>query len=127
MSKNTRHNGFLMTELMVAMIVLGIILLCLALSLRAFGQINNYQLTRQQCISAAQAELDSIAVTGRPLDEQDLKRLWPKMSVEIKQLDGVNQWQGLKLIKVKAAAKAGGKDVSIELAGYFAPAEEKRR
>jgi type II secretory pathway pseudopilin PulG len=127
MSKNTRYNGYLLTELLVAMTVLAVILVCIALSLNAFGRINNYQLTRQQCISAAQSELDCIAATGRPIDEQDLKRLWPKMSVEIKQSDGINQWQGLKLVKVKATAKADNKNVSIELARYFASEREIRQ
>jgi len=121
MSKEIKYSGFLMTELIVAMTVLIVILACIALSLRAFRKINNYQLTRQQCISAAQAQLDCIAASGRPIDEQDLKRLWPKISIEIKQSDGINQWQGLKLVKVKATAKADNKGVSIELTRYFAP------
>jgi prepilin-type N-terminal cleavage/methylation domain-containing protein len=121
MRKKIKHNGFLLTELMVAMAVLVVILSCMALSLKAFKKINNYQLTRQQCISAAQGQLDCIAVTGWPISDEDLKRLWPKMSVEIEQSDGIDRWQGLKLIKVRAIAKADNKDISVELARYIVP------
>jgi len=126
MSKNIRHNGFLMTELMVALTVLIVILACMALSLRAFSKINNYQLTRQQCISAAQAQLDCIAVTGSPIDNEIIKRLWPKVNIQIEQSDGKYQWEGLKLVKVKATANADRKAVSVELAGYLAPEREIR-
>ncbi len=121
MSKNTRHNGFLLIEMMVALAVLVVILSCMALTLKAFRKINKYQLVRQQCISASQAQLDCLEVTGRPISEDDLKRLWPKLSVKIEQSDGTGQWQGLKLIKVRAAAKADNKDVSVELARFFVP------
>ncbi len=127
MSKNTRHNGFLLTELMTALAVLMVILTCMALSLKVFRKINNYQLARQQCISATQAQLDCIAVTGEPIDEKDFKRLWPKLSVEIEQSDGTGRWQGLKLIRVRATAKADNKGVSVELARYFAPQGEIRQ
>jgi type II secretory pathway pseudopilin PulG len=120
MNKNAKYNGFLMTELMVAMAVLITVLACFALSLKVFRSVNEYQLTRQQCISGAQAQLDSIAVTGEPISEKDMQRLWPGMNVEIKQSDGSGQWQGLKLFKVRATAKAGHRDVTIELARYLA-------
>ena len=121
MSKGIKHNGFLLTELMVAMAVLVIILACMAMMLKVFKNINQYQLARQQCISAAQAQLDCIAVTGEPISEENLKRLWPKMNIEVKRSDGIGQWEGLKLIKVSATAKADNKDVSVELARFLVP------
>jgi type II secretory pathway pseudopilin PulG len=127
MSKNTRHNGFLLTELMVALAVLIVILSCMALSMRVFRKINQYQLARQQCVSAAQAQLDCVAVTGNPINNEIIKRLWPKVKVQIEQADGKYQWQGLKLVKVKATAKADNKDVSVELARYLAPEREIRQ
>ncbi|MGA2916726.1 MAG: type II secretion system protein [Sedimentisphaerales bacterium] len=124
MNKRNNHKGFLLAEMIVAMTVLAIILSCLALSMSAFRKINNYQLVRQQCISAAQAQLDSIAAAGRPIGDDDLKRLWPKVNLQIEQSDGTDKWQGMKLVKVRASAKAGNKAVSIELAEFFAPERE---
>ena len=121
MSKGIKHNGFLLTELMVAMAVLVVILACMAMALKTFKKINQYQLTRQQCISAAQGQLDSIAITGQPISDGDFKRLWPKMNIEIVQTAGKEQWQGLELIKVKATAGTDNKKVSVELARYVVP------
>ncbi len=127
MSGKNKYNGYLITELMVALIVLGIILGCMALSMKVFKKLNSYQLIRQQCISAAQAQLDCIVVTGRPIDNEDFKSLWPKIDFQVEQSDGNGLWQGLKLIKVKTSAKADNKAVSVELARYFSPQGEIRQ
>lgn len=127
MRRENRHNGYLLTELMVAMAVLVVILACMAMSLKTFKKINQYQLTRQRCIAAAQAQLDCIAVTGQPISDGDFKRLWPKMNIEIVQTAGKEQWQGLELIKVKATAGTDNKDVSVELARFLAPERENRQ
>jgi len=119
-----RYNGFLLTEMIVTLTVLGIILTCMALAMKTFKDFNQYQLVRQRCIAAAQGQLDSIAVTGKPIGEEDIKRLWPKMKIEIEQTDGSGQWEGLKLIRVKATAKDMRKAISVELARYFAPRGE---
>jgi type II secretory pathway pseudopilin PulG len=127
MSKGIRHNGYLLTELMVAMAILVVILACMAMALKTFKKINDCQLTRQQCIAAAQAQLDCIAVTGEPISEKDFKRLWPKINFQIEQSNGAGQWQGMKLVKVNATAKADNKDVSVELARFLAPERENRQ
>ena len=117
--RNKKYRGFLLTELMVSMVVFGIILTCLALSLNGFRKFNHYQLVRQRCISAAQAELDSIAVTGREISEEDFKRLWPRLSVSVEKTDGTGQWEGLKLVSVKAKARSFNNDVEVELTRYI--------
>jgi len=100
------------------MIVLGILLVGLALSLNGFAKFNRYQLVRQQCIAAAQAELDSMTSTGKAIPDEDLKRLWPKLSVSIKNSIGTGQWQGLKLIEVTASGMAFSKEVRVQLSRY---------
>ncbi len=127
MSKRNKYNGFLITEMIVGMSVLVVILGFVALAVSTFRAINTRQLVRQQCISAAQAQLDSIAAVGRPLDDDDLKRLWPKVTLQTEISDGTGTWQGMKLFKVKASAKAGHKDVFVELAEFFAPEREIRK
>jgi type II secretory pathway pseudopilin PulG len=119
MGKNKQYNGFLLTELMVSLSVLGILLLLLALSLNGFRRLNRYLLVRQQCTAAAQAQLDSIAVTGEPISDEDFKRLWPKQNVSIEKSDGTGQWEGLKLLKVKTNAKSFNKDVEVQLCRYI--------
>jgi type II secretory pathway pseudopilin PulG len=69
-----KYGGFLLTEIIVAMALLGLIISALAVSLRGFGSLNRYQLVTQQCISAAQAQLDSMTATGKPIPGEDCRR-----------------------------------------------------
>jgi type II secretory pathway pseudopilin PulG len=123
--KNKKYGGFLLPELAISVSLLGVLLTLLAISLNSFRRFNHYQLVRQRCVSAAQAQLDSIAVTGKAIDEEDFKRLWPKLSVSIQKSAGSGQWEGLKLIQVKAKAKSFNRDVKVELSRYILG--EKRR
>ncbi|MBA7705524.1 hypothetical protein ES703_114355 [subsurface metagenome] len=117
--KNKKYGGFFITEIVVASAILAILLVGLALSLYGFAKFNRYQLVRQQCISAAQAELDSITITGTPIPDEDFKRLWPKLGVNIKKSAGTGQWQGMKLVEVTATGKSFNKEVKVQLARYI--------
>jgi type II secretory pathway pseudopilin PulG len=117
--RNKKYRGFLLTELMVSLVVLGFILTCLALSLNGFRKFNHYQLVRQRCISAAQAELDCIATTGREISEEDFKRLWPSLSISVEKTAGTGQWEGLELVSVKTKANSFNNNVEVELSRYI--------
>ena len=127
--KSEIQRGFLLTELIVAMSVVGLLLVGLAFSLTGFAKFNRYQLVRQQCIAAAQAQLDSIAATGRPIGDEDFSRLWPGLTVAVKQTPGEGQWQGTRRVEVTASGKSSRKEVSIKLSRYVlrekSPAEGK--
>jgi type II secretory pathway pseudopilin PulG len=113
-----KHDGFLMAELTIALTVLGILLVCFALSLQAFAQFNSYQLVRQRCIAAAQAELDSIAATGNSIPAEDFQRLWPRLNVSIKKSLGTGQWEGMELVKVTTKGKSFRNEINIQLSRY---------
>jgi len=117
--KSRKRGGFLASEIIVALTVLGAVLIGFALSLHAFTQFNRYQLVRQCCIAAAQAQLDSITATGKPISQQDLQRLWPKLSVSIEESAGTGQWKGMKLVQVKVSGKSFRKEVRVQLARYI--------
>jgi hypothetical protein len=117
--KNKKYRGYLFADLMVAFAVLAFLFAGFAVSLDGFRRFNHYQLVRQRCVAAAQAELDSIAVTGEPVGEEDFERLWPEMSVSIEKSDGVGQWEGLKLVKVKTNARSFRRNVEVELSRYI--------
>ena len=118
-AKNRKNSGFFLTEIIVASAVLGILIVGLAMSLYGFAKFNRYQLVRQQCISAAQAELDSITTTGKPIADEDFKRLWPKLDVNIKSSAGTDQWQRLSLVEVTANGMSYNKEVKVMLARYI--------
>ena len=113
------HCGFLLTEIIIALSILGLLLGGLGVSLAGFARFNRYQLTRQQCIAAAQAQIESIAATGRPIPDQDVTRLWPGLTVSIQETPGAAQWQGLTLVKVAASDKSRRRKVEIQLARYI--------
>ena len=117
--ENRKYGGFLLIELITSLTVLGILLSCLAISLSGFRRFNHLQLVRQQCTAAAQAELDSIAATGRQISNEDFERLWPKVSVSIEYSEARGQWEGLKLVKVKAKGKSFNKNVEVQLSRYI--------
>ena len=127
--KSAMARGFLLTELIVALSVTGLLIAGLMFSLTGFAKFNRYQLVRQQCIAAAQAQLDSIAATGRPIADEELSRLWPGLSVAVKQTPGEGQWNGTRRVEVTASGKVARKEVSIKLSRYVlgakSPAEGK--
>ena len=113
-----KYQGFLLTEAIVALSLLGLLLVGLALSLHTMAKFNRYQLIRQRCIAAAQAQLDSIATTGAPVSDEDIERLWPGLKVSVRRAPGAGQWQGLELIEVTARGKSSRKEVTIRLSRY---------
>jgi type II secretory pathway pseudopilin PulG len=117
--KCRKYGGFLWTEAAVAMIVMGVILVSFALLLDGFRRFNNYQLVRQRCIAAAGAQLDSITAAGKPIRDEDIERLWPKLSVSIKKSPGTGRWQEMTLVEVTACGKSFHNEVKVRLSRYI--------
>jgi hypothetical protein len=112
-----------MTEMIVSLAVLAIILVAFAIALDGFRRLNHFELTRQRCVSAAQATLDSIAVSGAAIDVNDFHRLWPNVTVQIDESEGTGQWKGLKLITVTAKSLSLHKKAEVRLSRYFSKQE----
>jgi prepilin-type N-terminal cleavage/methylation domain-containing protein len=123
--KRIKCGGFKLIEIMVAVAVLGMVLAGLALSLHGYAKINRIYWMRQHCIAAAQAQLDSIAVTGKEIPDEDFMRLWPNLTVSIKESAGTGQWKGMKLVEVKATGMSFGKEVQVQLCRYFLAEQEQ--
>ena len=119
--KNGKRPGFMTTELIVATAILGIIIVGLTASMSAFSSFNEYQWARQRCIAAAQAQLDSITVTGRPVEPKELARLWGTVEVSVSREPGAAQWEGLELVRVTAVSQAGPRRVTLHLSRYIRP------
>ena len=123
--KKRKYKGFLFAELIISLTILGIILAGLAMSLDGIRRLNDYQLARQRCISAAQAELESIAMTGNAIEKSDFERLWPKMTVSIEKSQGTGQWEGMQLVQVTTSAESPKNKVEIRLSRYFEGGTER--
>ncbi|MGA2680146.1 MAG: hypothetical protein ABSF37_12730 [Sedimentisphaerales bacterium] len=118
-TKRVKYRGLIMTELIVSLAVMGMLMVAFAISLDGFRRLNHYYFTKQRCVSAAQAMLDSIAVTGIVINDNDLKRLWPGVVIKIDKSQGAGQWKRMDLISVTAEAKALNKKVEVRLSRYF--------
>lgn len=114
-----KYRGFLAVEMTIALAILGLLIVGLALSMNVIVRFNRHQLVRQQCIAAIQAQLDSIAATGKPVPEEEFKRLWPKLNISIEQSPGQGQWQSMKLVKVTATGKSFRKEILVNLSRYI--------
>ena len=121
--KKRRYGGFILAEITVSLTIMAMLLAGVALSLNGIAKFNRYQLVRQQCIAAAQAELDSLTATGMPIEDEDFSRIWPQLSVSIEKSAGQGQWQGTQLVKVTTSGKYLRKQVVIELSRYIAKEE----
>ena len=121
--KKSKYPGFLMTEVIVALSLLGLLLAGMALSLHGLAKFNRYQLIRQRCIAAAQAQLDCIVTTGKSIGDEDVERLWPGLSLSVKRSPGTEQWQGLERLEVTASGKSFRKEVKIRLSRYVQAAQ----
>ena len=120
-----KYAGFTMAEVVIALVVLGMVVSGLALSLRTFAKLNRCQWMRQHCIAAAQAQLDSIAVTGEAIRDEDFRQLWPNLSFSIEESAGAGQWEGMKLVQVTANGRTLGKEVKVQLCRYFLDEREQ--
>ena len=113
------YGGFLLAEIIVALTILSMLLAGVAFSLNGMAKFNRYQLIRQQCIAAAQAQLDSLTATGKSISDEDFQRLWPELRVSIEETEGSGQWQGMELVEVTASGKSFRKQVQIRLSRYI--------
>lgn len=120
-----RHRGLTFTELTVALMVLGIILSCLAISLRVFSEFNKYLLIKQHCIYAASAVLDGATAAAEKINAEDMQRLWPDVIIATETTDGTGQWEGLKLLRVTAVGKMPHKKIKVELSRYILIGRER--
>jgi len=114
----TRRKGIFTSELIVGMAVLGLAIVALAVSLQGIARFNRYQWTRQRCTAAAEAQLDSLATTGRQIDEAEIERLWPDVAVAVDRPPGAGPWEGLERLRVTATGKAGPHAVRVCLERY---------
>jgi len=119
MKKNIKQQGTVLIEVMVSLFLVIALTAALMTSLRFFGLTNRRQLTRQQCIAAAQAQMDAITFRNSPLSEQEIKQLWPAVTVTVDKTPGLDVWQELDLYTVNAKAVVHGRDISIQAKRYI--------
>lgn len=114
-----RNSGWITAEVITAMGILSVLFFGFMKTTMATGRLNRLQLAKQQCIAAAQAQLDCIEATGERLSVEDFERLWPGLEVAIEELSGQDDWKGLMLVKVTATNKNLHREVKVQLCRYI--------
>jgi len=115
---NRKYTGFMLTEMIVSAAIAGVLLIALALSLNGFARFNRYQLVNQRCIAAARAQLDSVTATGKAIGADDFQRLWPNLTVAVKNSPGAGQWRGMTLTQVTVRGESFTGEVEVRLSRY---------
>jgi len=114
------RRGIMLIEITISLAVLALLIGGIYLSIRTFTGINYYHHAQQQCIAAGQGQLDSLLCRGEPLTEQQVKELWPKITLTIDKSDGTGQWQGLERVCVTARCITSmGKEVEVSQSRYL--------
>ena len=121
MTKHRKNNGWLLTEIAVVLFVLASFFMVMISATATFGRFNWLLQNKQRCVAAARAQVDSVVSTGRALKDEDFKRLWPRMEVDVDIRDGAGDWKGLKLCVVTTSVKARKRNIEIRLSQYYRP------
>ena len=114
----------MLAEILISLGILGLLMGGLTLAGNTSRKANAILLTRQACVAAAQAHLEALASTGKPVAPDEARRLWPNVRVTLAADDGQGQWEGLKLVTASATGTADGREVKVELARYYNRAVE---
>ncbi len=115
-----RTGGWLLTEMLVGMALIAMVIGALAAVRYRSRQLHAMHLLKQQCVSAVQAQLDTIAATGEVLPAADVRRLWPDVTVAIERTDGEGDWAGLTRVNAVATGQCDQRTVRVELGRYVA-------
>jgi type II secretory pathway pseudopilin PulG len=114
----SRRRAFMMAELIVALSILGILMAGIAVTLRGMARFDRLLWSREQCLAAAQAQIDSLLATGRTLEPNAVTELWPGLRAEARVQPGLGQWQGLDLVKATASVANGSHVVKVTVSRY---------
>jgi type II secretory pathway pseudopilin PulG len=120
MKRTHKSSGIILTELIVSLGVLGLLLTLLGASLYQTRTFSHAQWTRQHCIAAAQATLDSLDAE-QPLSEAEATRLWPRIELATSQTAGQGPWQGLIRVTVVASGQSYRHPIHVTLSRYIDP------
>ncbi len=120
-----KTGGWLTIELIVAVALTALLIGILATLGSAFKKVNDQRWLRQTLTAAGQAQMDAIAVTGKPIDEQKFNELWPGVTCDVKIDTGDGQWAGLQEIRLTLWAEKRGKTVESAMVRYV-PMREGR-
>ena len=121
---HTKRSGWLTTEMVIAIGILATLISMLGVVGNAFKKMNDYRWTRHTVLTAGQAQMDAIVVTGKPIDDETFRRLWPKVQCKVDITQGTDQWFGLQKIQLDLSAKCRERIIETSMVRYI-PADKE--
>ena len=124
MMKHTNHikksrRGTITIEFTVALMIMTMLFVLTISLFYQVGRHNRRQWARQQCLVAANAQLDSLTAIGRAIPDDDWHRLWPHIDCTVKQTRAEDNWQGLIRAEVTVQTHSEGKDIKTTVCRYI--------
>ena len=123
--RRIKRNGWVLVDVTVTIFIMVMLFTCLSLTMTAMKGYNRLNLTRVQCLSAAQAQMDSLAARGQLIGDTDMARLFEGIQISVKRTPGQTDWKGLELVSISASKQAGRQNVNIKLARYMPQGKEQ--
>jgi len=121
---SNNRQGWIMLDFMITVFILVTLFISLAITMTATKRYNRMIHSRQQCLSAARSQIDSLAARGSLISDQDMARLFKGITVNVEISPGTGDWQGLDKVKIAASKQAGRKTVNIVLERYMPQAQK---
>lgn len=117
--KHVKRKGLLTIEVIVAFGLMLTFIGVIAALGGSYGKLNRQLWLRHTCILAGQAQLDSLASRGCPIDDDQFHRLWPQVTCSIEKTDGPGDWEGFEKVEVSLSAASKIKTVEVRLIRYL--------
>jgi len=112
--------GVIITEVAVGISLMAMIMIGLVAVQSNTAKVNHQYLVQQRCIAAVQSTLDSIAATGKPIEDSQTSRLWPGITLQVEAAPGQGQFQSLQCVTATAKGPSGSHEVTVTLSRYIA-------
>ncbi len=113
-----KQRGFLSIEILVTLALLMMLFGVLMEMMFRSARFNRVQWARQTCLNAVQAQLDCLTALGRPLPDEECRRLWPAVQLTVRLTPAEGTWAGLTRAEIQAEQRILRKTIRIQQSRY---------
>jgi type II secretory pathway pseudopilin PulG len=122
-----KKTGSLSIEMMAAVGIMAVLISVLAGVGGTFKKVNDQRWVQHTMLAAGQAQMDALAATEKPIDEETFERLWPNVICTVEIADGEGEWKGLEKIQVHLSAKYRQRTLKTSLTRYIPADKESQK
>lgn len=123
----TKQAGSLSIEMIVAIGIMAVFFTVIGRFGNTFNKVDENQWARHTLNNAGQAQMDSIVVTGKPINEAAFQRLWPNVECRVDVSEGRGQWQGLQKVQLHLSTQSRQQPIETSLTAYLPASKELQK